>query len=215
MGFALLGFTPAQAGAASVGDGYVIMIHSMFEPRSHRALDEAGSGSVQVDQAKTGATYASGAVGATRDDGYIVFHAIPYLARTVYPVAVRNPRLEVTQVGGDRRMLIEPNLPPDPQRVCHVETTWAGHEGPLEACSVYRVPVQHLDGMPVVTLTLHFDDAGGPRQRVHSLPAHFLLHMAIVDAPIDLTAIDRTITEPTPLVIQSIADMREVSSSPS
>jgi hypothetical protein len=191
------------------------MIHSTFEPHSHQAVDGAESGNVQVDQAKTGITYASGAAGATRDGDYIVFHAIPYQASTVYPVVVRNPRLEVDQVDGYGSMMLKPNLPADPQRICHVETSWAGHEGPVDACTVYRVPVSHFSGMRAVTLTLHFEDASGPREKIHSFPAHFLLHMAIEDAPIDLTAVDETITEPTPLVIQYTTDMQGMSTSTS
>jgi hypothetical protein len=226
VGFALLGLTPTPAVAveATPNSGgsppppsasYVLMIHSTFEPHSLQAVDDAESGNVQIDQAITGTTYASGAAGATRDGDSIVFHAIPYLAATVYPVVVRNPRLEVTQVGGDRKMLLEPNLPADQRRICHSETTWAGHEGPVEACSVYRVPVADFDGMNVVTLTLHFEDASGPREQIHSFPAHFLLHMAIEEAPIDLTVVDETFTEPTPLIIQNKVDMQGTGTSTS
>lgn len=223
---ALLGLAPTTAGAVEPtpgsggspppsADSYVLMIHSTFEPHSLQAVEDTESGNVQLDQAIVGTTYASGAAGATRDGDSIVFHAIPYLASTVYPVVVRNPRLEVTQVGGDRGMLLEPNLPAGPERICHAETTWAGHEGPIEACSVYRVPIAEFDGMNVVTLTLQFEDASGPREVIHSFPAHFLLHMAIEEAPIDLTVVDRTFTEPTPLIIQNKVDMQSTGTSTS
>ena len=219
MALGLLGLVPGQAGAIEAipnsgggtpppSESYALMIHSTFEPHSHQVVDDTQTGNVQIDQAITGTTYASGAAGATRHGDDIIIHAIPYLARTVYPVVVRNPRLEVAQVGGDRVMMLQPNMPAAGRRICHSETTWAGHEGPIEACSVYRVPVQEFDSMNVVTLTLHFEDAGGPRRQIHSFPAHFLLHMAIEDAPIDLTLVDKTFTEPTPLIIQNIVDMQ-------
>jgi hypothetical protein len=216
MASALLGFAPTQAwatpmsetGAGSAGNGYVLMIHSTFEPHSHPVVDGAESGNGQFDQAKTGTTYATGAAGATRDGDYIVFHAIPYLAATVYPVVVSQPQLEVSQVGGDRKMMLQPNLPADLERICHVETGWAGHKGPLNACSVYRVPVKDSEGMNVVTLALRFVDANGPQAEIHSFPAHFLLHMAIEDLPIDLKAVDAAITEPTPLIMQNVIDMQ-------
>jgi hypothetical protein len=212
VGFALLGLTPARA-EAMAGDGYVLMIHATFEPHSHQMVDGAESGNVLVDQGKTGTTYATGAAGATRDGDYIVFHAIPYLASTVYPVVVRNPRLDVDQFDGYGSMMVKPNLPADPQRICHVETSWAGHEGPVDACTVYRIPVAHFSGMSAVTVSLHFEDAGGHREIIHSFPAHFLLHMAIEDAPIDLTVVDQATTEPTPMVIQHTTDMKGMSTS--
>jgi hypothetical protein len=190
---------------AGVSPGYVIMIHSVAEPHSHPALDSAETGNVFLDQVKTGVTYASGAVSATRNGGSIEFHAIPYRADTVYPVVVRDPRLEVKAVGGDRRLMLEPNLPAG-GRICRVETTWAGHEGPVDACIGFKVPVEAFNGMNVVALTLHFTDALGPQQRVHNLPAHFMLHMAIEGVPVDLRAIDAATTEPTPLVIDNLIE---------
>jgi hypothetical protein len=202
MGLMLLGFAATPAGALEGQDAYVVMIHATFEPRGHQ-VDGAESGNVQVDQAKTGTTYATGAAGATRDGDYIVFHAIPYLASTVSPVVVRNPFLDVDQYDGWGSMKLKPNLPSDQQRICHVETSWAGHEGPVDACTAYRAPVAHFQGMPVVTLSLHFDDASGHREIFHSFPAHFLLHMAIEGAPIDMTAVGESVTEGTPMVIQN------------
>jgi hypothetical protein len=197
-----------RAGSAGngAGNGYVLMIHSTFEPHSNPAVDGAETGNGLADQAKTGVTYASGAGGATRDGDYIVIHAIPYLAATVYPVIVEQPQLEVDGVGSDRRLMLQPNLPADKERICHVETTWLHHAGPVGACSVYRVPVQAFDGMNVVTMTLHFVDARGPQEKVHSFPAHFLLHMAIEGAPIDLKTVDAATTVPSPLIIDSIID---------
>ncbi|HEV8625966.1 MAG TPA: hypothetical protein VG034_16050 [Acidimicrobiia bacterium] len=194
---------------AGVSPGYVLMIHSIVEPHSYQALDDAETGNATLDQLKTGATYASGAASATRNDDSIVFNAILYRADTVYPVVVRDPRLEVKAVDSDRRLMLEPNLPAG-GRICHVETSWANHEGPLEACTGYKVPVRAFNGINVVTLTLHFTDAMGPHQTVHSFPAHFLLHMAIEGAPVDLKAVDATITEPTPLVIQSLLETKSM-----
>jgi hypothetical protein len=86
---------------------------------------------------------------------------------------------------------------------------------PLDACTVYKVPVAAFDGMNVVTLTLHFTDATGPQQKVHNVVAHGLVHSAIGGAPIDLKQVDATITEPTPLVIQSLIEMKSVETSAS
>jgi hypothetical protein len=188
---------------AGVSPGYVLEIHATAEPHTHHAVDDAKTGNVTLDQAKSGTTYANGAFTATRDDDSIVFHAIPYRADTVHPVVVRDPRLEIKAVGSDRRLILEPNLPAGGS-ICHIETRWAGHEGPLDACTVYKVPVAAFDGMNVVTLTLHFTDAMGPQEKVHNALAHGLLHAAMGGAPVDLKAVDATITEPTPLVIQSL-----------
>lgn len=206
MGLMLLGFAAPPAEAVEGRDSYVIMIHNTFEPRSHEVVDGAETGNARVDQGKTGTTYATGAAGATRtgaDGDYIVFHAIPYLASTVEPVVVRNPFLDVDQYDGWGSMKLKPNLPADQQEICYFETSWAGHEGPVDACTAYRVPVAHFQGMPVVTLSLHFDDASGHREIFHSFPAHFLLHMAIEDAPIDMTAVGDSVTEGTPFAIQN------------
>jgi hypothetical protein len=200
------------ASAVSADTGYVLMIHSTVEPHSLQALDQSETGSASVDQGKTGTLYASGSVVATRNGDSIVFHAIPYRADTVYPVVGSDPQLEVAAVGSDRRLMLRPNVPADQERICYAETTWAGHEGPVDACSVYKVPVEQLAGMNVVTLTLHFTDAAGRRQtRVHSLPVHFLLHMAIEGAPIDLKAVDAAITKATPLVIEHLIDTQPAS----
>jgi hypothetical protein len=203
----------ADSTGHGAGNGYVLMIHSTFEPHSTAVVDGADTGRARVDQARTGVTYASGAGGATRNGDYIVIHAIPYLVSTVYPVIVDHPLLEVDAVGSDRRLMLQPNLPPDQERICHVETTWSHHEGPIEACSVYRVPVQAFDGMNVVTMTLHFVDAGGPQEKVHSFPAHFMLHMAIENlVPIDLKAVDAGTTEASPLVIENVVDTQRSAS---
>ncbi|MGH9003399.1 MAG: hypothetical protein ACRDYV_09745, partial [Acidimicrobiia bacterium] len=110
-------------------------------------------------------------------------------------------------LGGERRLMLEPNRP-SAGPICESETTWAGHEGPIEACTAYEVPISAFEGMNVITLTLHFTDAGGPQARVHSFPAHFLLHMAIEGAPVDLQAVDGATTEPTPLVMQTLIETR-------
>jgi hypothetical protein len=194
---------------AAVSPGYVLQIHAIAVPHGHQALDEAKTGNATLDQAKTGYSHADGALTATRNEGSIVFHAILYRADTVHPVAVRAPRLEVRAVDRDRRLRLEPNLPASGS-ICHSETSWPGHEGPLDACTVYKVPTEVFDDMNLVTLILHFTDAMGPQQRVHSLLAHGLLHMAIGGAPIDMRAVDATITEPTPFVVESLIETKVV-----
>jgi hypothetical protein len=195
-----------RASKASAGNGYIIMIHSTFEPHGHPVVDGINSGRKLVDQLRTGIEYGSGAVGATREGDSIVFHAIPYLVASVYPVVVRQPQLEVDGLDGGRRLLLQPNLPADKDAVCQFETHWDGHEGPVEACSVYRVPVHEFDSMHVVSLTLHFVDATGAQGEVHNLPAHQLMHDAIVGAPVDLKTVDAATTEPTPLLIENVID---------
>jgi hypothetical protein len=194
----------ARPHTASAGNGYILMIHSTFEPVS--TLDRVETGSVRVDQAKKGLEYGSGALGATRNGDSIIFHAIPYLAATVYPAVVNHPQLEVDGVGSDRRLMLQPNLPADTDAICQFETHWKGHEGPVEACSVYKVPVREFDGMNVVTLTLHFIDAGGPQEEIHNVAIHTLLHAAIEDAPIDLKAIDAATIVPTSLIMENVID---------
>lgn len=202
----MLPHTEAWGAEEKTSPGYVLMIHSAFDPHVQPAHD-AETGSVDADQAKVGTLYAPGSVTATRQEDSIVFHAIPYRADTVYPVVVRDPRLEVKAVGSDRMMMLEPNRRSEGP-ICHAETTWLGNEGPMEACTVYEVPVAAFEGMNVVTLALHFTDAAGPQRKVHSFPAHFLLHMAIEGAPVDLQAVDAAITEPTPLVMQTLIETK-------
>jgi hypothetical protein len=59
----------ARAGSTGhgAGNGYVLMIHSTFEPHSTPAVDRTLTGNGLADQLKTGVTYASGAGGATRN----------------------------------------------------------------------------------------------------------------------------------------------------
>jgi hypothetical protein len=191
---------------AGASPGYVLLIHATAEPHM---IDEASTGNVSLDQAKSGFYNANGAVSATKHDDSLVFHAIPYRADTVLPVVVGDPRLEIEAVGSDRRLMFEPNLPSG-GNICHNETSFAGHEGPLDACTVYRLPLAAFDGMTVVTLTLHFTDGTGPQQRIHNLVAHGLVHAAIGGAPVDLKAVDATITEPTPLVVQRLIETKAI-----
>ena len=191
---------------AGASPGYVLLVHATAEPH---AVDDAKTGDVTLDQRKSGFTNANGAFTATRHDDSIVFHVIPYRVDTVKPVGVSDPRLEIEAVGSDRRLIVAPNLPAGGY-ICQNETSFAGHEGPLDACTVYKVPLASLDGMNVVTLTLHFTDALGPQEKVHNVLAHGLVHAAIGGAPIDLKAVDATITEPTPLVIQSLFETKSI-----
>jgi hypothetical protein len=132
---------------ASVPRGYIIMIHSTFEPHGNQQSEQLSRRNSPFDQLITGTEYALGSGGATRDGDYIVFHAISYAADTVRPV------------------------------------------------------------------TLHFMEANRPQQRVHNDLAHFMLHMAILGAPVDLRAIDATTSVASPLVVDSAVDTR--SSGPS
>jgi hypothetical protein len=40
------------------------------------------------------------------------------------PRVVDHPQLEVDAVGSGRRLMLQPNLMPDEERICHVETSW-------------------------------------------------------------------------------------------
>ena len=120
-------------------------------------------------------------------------------------MVVRQPRLQVDGLPGGR-LVLEPNLDPENDPICRFETHWDGHEGPAEACSAYRVPASEFE-MSVVTLTLHFvDEKSAAQEEVHNLPAHCLLHAAILGLPVDLKAVDEATTEPTPLVIEHLLD---------
>jgi hypothetical protein len=193
---------------ASVPRGYIIMIHSTFEPDGNQQSEQLSRRDSPFDQLITGGENALGAGGATRDGDYIVFRAIPYAADTVRPVVVERPQLEVDLVGTGRHLMLEPNAPPAQESICHFETSWYGSEGPVDACSVYRVPVHAFAGVNVVTFTLHFMEANRPQQRVHNDLAHLMLHMAILGAPVDLRAIDATTTVASPLVVDSAVDTR-------
>lgn len=210
LGLALWSTSPAGAAIPhskrSAGNGYLLMVHATFEPHSHPLVDQTNTGETGPDQGKTGVLNGTGAVGATRDGDSIVIRAIPYLVATAYPVVVGQPRLQVDGPTGGR-LVLEPNMDPEPDAICRFETHWAGHEGPVQACSGYRVPAGQFDEMSVVTLTLRFVDGNGaPQEEVHNLPAHVLLHAGIVGFPVDLKAIDEATTEPTPLVVEHLMD---------
>src|SRR5947208_5515344 len=100
--------TASGSEAAGASPGYVLLIHATAEPD---AVNAAKTGNVTLEQAKSGFVNLNGGFTATRDDGSIVFHAIPYRADTVSPVVVGDPRLEIKAVGTDRRLIVEPNLP--------------------------------------------------------------------------------------------------------
>ena len=192
--------------AASAGNGYILMIHSTFEPDGYPHVDGADTGSRMANQSREGIEYAPGAVVTTRDGDFLVIRAIPYLAATAYPVVVTQPQLQVDELGGGRRLMLQPSRPADNDSICRLETGWRDHEGPLEACSVYRVPVHEFDGMHVVTLTLRFLDARGSQEEAHNVPAHNMLHNVILGAPVDLKTVEAASTEPTPFVIEDVID---------
>ena len=193
---------------ASVPSGYIIMIHSTFEPHGNQQSEQLTRRDSPLEQVVTGTEYGSGSFGATRDRDDIVFRAIPYAVDTVRPVVVGRPQLEVDLVGTGRHLMLEPNAPAAQEPICRFETSWYGSEGPVDACSVYRVPVRTFDRVNVVTFTLHFIDATGPQQRVHNDFAHFMLHMAILGAPVDLRAVDANTSVASPLVVDSAMDTR-------
>ena len=204
VGFALLGLTPTSAGAAAEPEAYVLMLIATFEPH----MDAAESGVAELDQAKTGATHAPGTVVATHEGNdiegkYVFFHAIPFQASTGSPVVVRNPHLDFDQVDGTGENKARPNLPAAGQRICQVETSWKGHEGPVEACTVYKVPYEWFSGQPVVNVSLHFDDASGHREIFHNVTAHALLRMALSGAPIPLTVPAEAGKQPTPMLVEN------------
>jgi hypothetical protein len=212
---ALMGFAPIQASATaglrsagSTPSGYVVMIHSTFEPHGEKQTQQLIRSDTPIEQLVTGSENAPGAVAATRNGDDIVFHAIPYAADTVRPVIVERPQLEVDLVGSGRHLVLTPNGSAGEEPICRVETAWHGAEGPVDACTVYRVPAKVFQGVRVVTFTLHFVDARGAQQRVHNGFAHLMLHMAILGAPVDLRAIDANTTVASPLVVDSVIDMQ-------
>lgn len=209
----LLGLVPARpvwgdvrSAPSFAGNGYLLMIHSTFEPHGHEAVDRAQTGRTLVDQTRTGSQYAPGAVATTPEGDSLVIRAIPYLVDTVYPVAVKDPELEIRGVDSNQRVRLRPNLPSTPDAICEFETHWAGHEGPVEACSVYRLSRRDFDGMNVITLTLHFTDARGTQEKVYNLLSHQLLHNAILGVPGDLHRVDAMGHRPTPFLVESLVD---------
>lgn len=198
----LLGAAPT----GSTGGGYILMIHATYEPSPDELVDGVSTGLDELDYGISGLLIAPGSILAPGTGGHVVFHAIPYSTVTAHPVIVDDPQLEVVGAGSGRRVFLQPNVSPEREEVCRVETGWKNHEGPIEACTAYKAPVHEFNDVKVVTLTLHFVDAKGSKEVVHSQPAHNLLHAAILGAPINLRAVDATMTQPSPFIIESVLD---------
>jgi hypothetical protein len=181
--------TAVAEGESGAGNGYVLMVHGWFEPYPE------------------GQPHAAGVVMAVRDGDHVTFSAIPYSVATGRPVVVRHPRLEVVDPETKAVLhTLEPNVdsnnPP-----CRRETSFEGHEGPVQACPTFRAPVSDFGGRHVVGFIFRFsDDGGGPHMEPYSVVNHTLLHGYLqAGAPEDLSAADRA-GGPDPFLIASDVD---------
>lgn len=182
---------PTTAGAAEGVNGYVMMVHATSEPRVN-------------DTAPFFVPPVPEAVLATRDRDVIAFHVIPH-GLDGRPVQVSDARLEIVWPSGSKRVL-RPNASPATARICGEETSYAGFEGPIQACLVFRVPASAFAPTDAVTLTLRFRDASGAHVEPYDVAAHGLLHSYQQGAPVDLRDVDETLTAATPFVVESAFD---------
>lgn len=176
-------------GESGAGNGYVLMVHGWFEPYPE------------------GQPHAPGVVMAVRDEDHLTFSAIPYSVATGRPTVVRDPRLDV--VHPDTKAVLhtyEPNVDSD-NPPCRRETSFKGHEGPVQACPTFRAPVSDFGGRHVVGFVFRFtDDAGRPQVEPYSVVNHNLLHGHLqAGVPEDLSAADRA-GGPDPFFIESDVD---------
>lgn len=144
-------------------DGYTLMVHGHVEPDAP----------IQV------APPVEESLLATQDDGVIRLHVIPFSTATEAPVVVDTPRLVVTAVHNGDSGTFFPNASATTSSTCQAETSLPGHQGPLEACLVFEVPVEWFPGEGVVYLSLRFTEEDQWRSVPYSSVAHALLHLAI------------------------------------
>ena len=172
---------PVQADEPrSDGNGFIMMVHATFEPSTNEATP------MFVPPAQEG-------LAATRHDGVIVFNVIPHRLDG-RPAMVSDPVLQITDLAGENELLVPANGVSTSQRECIEETAYAGYEGPVEACRVFRLPASALETMPLVLLTLRFDDGGRPGAEVNNTAAHGLLHARQHGSPVDLASVDSRLT---------------------
>jgi hypothetical protein len=79
----------------------------------------------------------------TRHDGVIVFNVIPHRLDG-RPAMVSDPVLQITDLAGENELLVPANGVSTSQRKCIEVTAYAGYEGPVEACRVFRLPASAL-----------------------------------------------------------------------
>lgn len=179
---------PGEGGSGG-GNGYVLMVHGWWEPYPE------------------GQPHAPGVVTAQRDGDHLTFSVIPYSVATGGPATVANARLEV--VDPDSKALLrtyEPNVDSD-NPPCRRETSFPGHEGPVQACPTFRAPVSDFGGRHVVGFVFRFiDDSGRPQTEPYSIVNHNLLHGYLqAGVTSDPATADRS-GGPDPFVIQSDVD---------
>jgi hypothetical protein len=86
------------------------------------------------------------------DEG--VFHAIPYSVEDEVPVVVDETELHVDPAGPAATFSVEANGDTVGNPVCDEETSPPGHEGPIEACQVFRVSTDRFAPADAAELTL-------------------------------------------------------------
>lgn len=183
---------PAAAQTPDDGNGYLLMVHATFEPRPQDTLDE-------------GPPPAQEAFAGTQDDGNIVLHLIPYTVDGLTPVGVTDPTVEVESLSGETFDLA-PSPGTQDDEVCVEETSLPGHEGDVGDCLVAEVPADELAPADGLLVALRFTDGDGEQVERYNAPAHIALHLAIDGAPIDPATIDATLTQPTPLLVETAVD---------
>ncbi len=185
---------PVQADAPqSDGNGFLMMVHATFEPNANESTG------VFVPPAPEG-------LAATSHDGDIVFNVIPHRIDG-RPAMVSDPVLEITDLTGEHRIRVPANGVSTSQRECVEETAYAGYEGPVEACRVFRLPASAFQTMPLVHLALWFEDGGGPGVEVNNTAAHGLLHGRQQGAPVDLADVDARLTgRSIPFAVEALFD---------
>jgi hypothetical protein len=172
---------------AESGNGYVVMVHGWFEPYPE------------------GQPHAPGVVLAVRDGDHVTFSVIPYSTATGRPVVVDDPRLEVVDpVSKAVVATYEPNVDSD-NPPCRRETSFPGHEGPVQACPTFRAPASDFADRHVVGFVFRFvDRAGRPQVEPYSAINHTLLH-AHLQGGLPISMADRD-GGPDPFLVESGVD---------
>lgn len=176
----------AQLPSPDDGNGIVMMVHGHVQPRP--------TDTVPIPPAHE-------AVVTSTDGTDVVFHVIPYTVEDGVPVEVDNAQLSISPVGPSEAFQAQPNGDPAGNAVCEEETSFPGHEGPVEACQVFRIPQEEFAPASAVELELWFDLDGERYVEPYNVISHALLHGHIDGGPVTLDQADAAGGHPTPFVV--------------